>query len=75
MIPFVLVSHHLFNENSLDGNQNPTTKSKSKDVPVVAIVASVAGGFSLIVIVAIIFVLTRRKQKPPEGMYDHQIET
>ncbi|KAF3516999.1 hypothetical protein DY000_02059289 [Brassica cretica] len=51
----------------LDGNQNPTTKSKSKDVPVVAIAASVAGGFSLIVIVAIIFVLTRRKQKPPEG--------
>ncbi|CAF2055399.1 unnamed protein product [Brassica napus] len=50
----------------LDGNQNRTTKSKSKDVPIVAIAASVAGGFSLIVIVAIIFVLTRRKQKPPE---------
>lgn len=51
----------------LDGNQNRTTKSKSNDVPIVAIAASVAGGFSLIVIVAIIFVLTRRKQKPPEA--------
>ncbi|KAL0696686.1 hypothetical protein Bca4012_063866 [Brassica carinata] len=51
----------------LDGNQNPTIRSKSKDVTVVAIAASVAGGFALIVIVAIIFVLTRRKQKPPEG--------
>lgn len=60
---------------SLDGNQIPTVKRKNKDVTTVAIAASVAGGFALLVIVAIIFVVTRRKQKSPEGMYDHQIET
>ncbi|XP_018435752.2 probable LRR receptor-like protein kinase At1g51890 [Raphanus sativus] len=51
----------------LDGNQIPTVKRKNKDVTAVAIAASVAGGFALLVIVAIIFVVTRRKQKSPEA--------
>ncbi|ESQ30271.1 hypothetical protein EUTSA_v10011236mg [Eutrema salsugineum] len=50
----------------LDESHNPTPKSKSKKVLVIAIAASVAGVFALLVILAIIFFVTRRKQKTAE---------
>ncbi|CAF2056764.1 unnamed protein product [Brassica napus] len=49
-------------QQSLGDALNPTVKSKSKKVPVIAIAASLAGVIALVVILAIFYII--RKKKP-----------
>lgn len=56
-----------FNHYSLDESK---IQKESKKVPMVAIAASVAGLFALLVILAIFFIVRKKKGKSTEGMYE-----
>ena len=58
-----------FNGYSLGDTLNPTVKGKSSKTPVAAIAASVAGVFVLVVILAIFFVVRKKKTKTNAGTF------